>query len=141
MEAPTEHDCRCGARPARVWVQVADDVQPMCRACAHRASSDPVFLAGLAEAYREPCEGVLPPFRTSKPVVSPPPSPQSKGGQALAARLADDRDLRQQFAELGHRLNAMRRRCLGPNCDMATTAGALAWHQRSANHRGWEAIS
>ena len=134
MEAATEHDCRCGARPARVWVQVAEDAEPMCRACARRASSDPVFLAGLVEAYREPVEDVLPPLRASKPV----PARRSEAGQALARRVAADPELRLVYIELGRRVAAIRRRCLGPGCDLVTNAGGLALHQRFVNHHGYE---
>lgn len=136
MEAATEHDCRCGVRPARVWVQVADDVQPMCRACAHRAASDPVFLAGLAEAYRGTFEDVLQPLRLSKPVASPPRERQSKAA-VMAARFAADPELRQRFIEIGLRVAAIRRAC--GECSMVTSAGGLATHQRATGHEGWDA--
>lgn len=133
LEPATEHACRCGADPARVWVQVADDHQPLCRGCAARAASDPVFLAGLTEAYREPCEDVLPPFRAA---VSPP---QRKSGQALAARVRRDPELRQSYVQLGYRLAAIRRQC--GQCDMTSNPGGLALHQRHTNHHGYTEVS
>ena len=126
LEPATEHDCRCGASPARVWVPVADDAQPMCRACAHRAASDPVVLAGLAEAYREPVEDVLPLLRPKH------------GGAALAARVRRDPALRQMFVEIGQRVAGLRRRCR--QCGLVTGAGPLAVHMRSTGHVGYEEV-
>jgi hypothetical protein len=139
LEPARDHDCQCGAQ-ARLWVDIGvADPQPCCRACAARAASDPAFREALAATHSEPCEDVLPPFRSSKPVVSPQQQ-QSKAAAAMVAALAADPQLRQKFVEIGRKVASMRRRCLGPKCGLVTGAGPLGAHQKATGHTGWEAV-